>query len=373
MRRFLTILSIALAAFTACGKHIDLIRESAFRTVLDGKEISLYTLRGGNIVVQATNYGGRVVSIWTPDRKGRYADVSTGLGSIKEYIDNPGERFLGAAVGPVANRIAKGHFAIGDNHYFLPLNNDGNTLHGGLIGIDRLVWDVESCTDSSLVLSVVHPDGLEGFPGNLKIRMTYTATHDNAFRVDYEAVTDEPTPVNLSNHTFFNLTGDSSKSILNHEIQIFASKTTAIDDLLIPTGEIAGVQGTPLDFREAHAIGERVNDDDPQLKNGHGYDHNWVLDTDGKAGIHTAAILYEPVSGRQMEVLTDQPGIQFYCGNFFDSKQEDKYGKPIGYRCSLALETQKFPDAVNHPSFPDTVLLPGQTYTHTCIYRFSSR
>lgn len=368
----MAILTSALCAAACSNSALKLIPEDKFQAEIDGKQVSLYTLKGGDVTMQVTNYGGRVVSIWTPDKNGKYADIETGLGSIQDYIDNPGERFLGAAVGPVANRIGKGHFVLDGQEYNTPLNNDGNTLHGGFIGIDRMVWDVLEATDSKLVLHLVHPDGAEGFPGNLDIKMTYSLTEDNEFRVDYEATTDKATPVNLSHHSFFNLSGDSSKSILDSELQIFASKTTPIDHLLIPLGNIVSVEGTPLDFREPHKVGERVNEDNEQLKCGYGYDHNWILDRKGE-GIEPAACIYDPESGRFIEVLTDQPAMQFYCGNFFDGKQSDKFGTPIGYRCSFALETQKYPDSINHEGFSDTVLRPGETYTHTCIYRFGVR
>ncbi|MBO4428015.1 MAG: galactose mutarotase [Bacteroidales bacterium] len=348
-----------------------LIPAEKFQAVHDGKKISLYTLHAGNVTMQVTNYGARVVSIWTPDRDGNYADVETGLGNIQEYLGDKGERFLGAAVGPVANRIGKAHFVLDGKEYKLVDNNDGNTLHGGFIGIDRLVWDVLEAAEDHLVLSVVHPDGLEGLPGNLSIKMTYSLNDKNEFRVDYEATTDAPTPVNLSHHSFFNLSGRSDKSILGYELQINASHTTAIDNLLIPTGEIASVEGSPLDFRKPHQIGERVNAKDRQIANGYGYDHNWVIDRKGE-GVQFNAKVYDPECGRFIEVYSDQPGIQFYCGNFFNGKQKDKFGVPIGYRCSLALETQKWPDSINHKGFCDTVLRPGETYTHTCIYRFGA-
>lgn len=363
---------MAVAAAACCKSGVSLVPAEKFQAEQDGKQISLYTLKAGDITMQVTNYGGRVVSIWAPDREGRYADIETGLGSIQEYQDNDGERFLGAAVGPVANRIGKGHFVLDGQEYNTPLNNDGNTLHGGFTGVDRMVWDVLEASRKKLVLHLVHPDGFEGFPGNLDIKMTYSLNRNNEFRVDYEATTDKPTIVNLSHHSFFNLSGDSSKSILDHELQIFADRTTPIDNLLIPLGQIASLDGSPLDFREPHKIGERVNEDNEQLKNGHGYDHNWILARKGE-GVELAASIYDPESGRCMDVLTDQPALQFYCGNFFNGKELDKFGTPIGYRCSFALETQKYPDSINHEGFSDTVLRPGETYTHTCIYRFGVR
>ncbi len=369
MKRILSLAVLALAA-CACCTSPKLLDKAAFEGEIDGAPVSLYTLKGGDLIMQVTNFGGHVVSLWTPDRKGRLADVSVGHENLDGYVNFKGERFLGAVVGPVANRIAKGHFTIDGQEYQLPLNNDGNTLHGGFTGVDLLVWDVVESSESSITMHVVHPDGLEGWPGNLDITMTYELTPDNEFKVTYEATTDKATPVNLSNHTFFNLTGDCSKTINDHILQINASATTPVDALLIPTGEIASIEGTPLDFREPHAIGERVDADHEWLRNGHGYDHNWILDGEG---LRVAAVLEEPVSGRVMEVLTDQPGIQFYGGNFFDGKNCDKYGNPINYRSALALETQKWPDGINHENFPNTLLLPGEVYTQTCIYRFSAK
>lgn len=370
------ILSIALG-LTSCNgsdsaSEITLLPEEDFTAEFEGKTTHLYTLSNGDITAQVTDFGARVISIWTPDRNGKMADVATGYENIDKYINNPGERFLGACVGPVANRIGKGHFTLDGVEYQTPLNNDGNTLHGGFKGVDMMVWDVLEKTDTSIAFHLVHPDMQEGWPGNLDIIMLYTLTDANEFSIEYVATTDKATPVNLSNHTFFNLTGDSSKSILGHEIQINASRTTPIDSLLIPSGEVVSLDGSPLDFRTAKAIGQDVNADDQQIRNGYGYDHNWCLD--GEAGlVRLAATLYEPESGRVMDVLTDQPGLQFYCGNFFDGKTPDKYGNMIGYRCSLALETQKWPDGINHEGFPNTVLRPGEVYTHTCVYRFGTR
>ena len=361
-----------VAALAACNNQADdinLLSEDAFTTIVEGKQVSLYTVRGGDLTMQVTNFGARVVSIWTPDRDGKYADVCTAYENIDKYINNPGERFLGASIGPVGNRIGKGTYTLDGETIQLPLNNDGNTLHGGFVGVDMMVWDVLEQTDSSLVFGLERAAGIDNWPGKLSIKMTYTLTSGNEFRIDYEAQTDKAMPVNLTNHAFFNLTGDSSKSILDHEIQINASRTTPVDELLIPTGEIVSLDGSPLDFRTAKAIGRDVNVEDQQLANGHGYDHNWCLDKTCE-GVELAARLYEPESGRILEVLTDQPGLQFYCGNFFDGTTTDKYGKAIGYRCSLALETQKWPDSINHEGFCDTVLRPGEEYTHTCIYRF---
>lgn len=371
MKKSLILLGMSLLA--ACGvqkTELPLLPEEAFQTTVDGKPVALYTLHAGDITMQVTNYGARVVSLWTPDREGRYEDIVLGYENIGRYIDNTGERFLGAVVGPYANRIAKGRFTLDGAEYTLPLNNNGQTLHGGLKGVDRVVWDVVSATDDKLVLHYLHPDGQDGFPGNLDIEMTYSLTPDNEFRVDYKATTDKPTVANFSHHPFFNLKGEGNGTVLDNVMTINASHTTPVDSVLIPTGQIAPVEGTPFDFREPHAIGERIGAENEQLRNGGGYDHNWVIDRKTESGIEQVATVWEPASGRTIEVLSDQPGLQVYSGNFFDGKSIGKYGKPQRYRESLALETQKFPDSPNHDNFPSTVLRPGETYTQVCIYKF---
>lgn len=371
MKKSLILLGMSLLA--ACGvqkTELPLLPEEAFQTTVDGNPVALYTLHAGDITMQVTNYGARVVSLWTPDREGRYEDIVLGYENIGRYIDNTGERFLGAVVGPYANRIAKGRFTLDGAEYTLPLNNNGQTLHGGLKGVDRVVWDVVSATDDKLVLHYLHPDGQDGFPGNLDIEMTYSLTPDNEFRVDYKATTDKPTVANFSHHPFFNLKGEGNGTVLDNVLTINASHTTPVDSVLIPTGQIAPVEGTPFDFREPHAIGERIGADNQQLRNGGGYDHNWVIDRKTESGIEQVATVWEPASGRTIEVLSDQPGLQVYSGNFFDGTSIGKYGKPQRYRESLALETQKFPDSPNHDNFPSTVLRPGETYTQVCIYKF---
>lgn len=375
MKKILLALA-GMAALYGCKSQetsTQLLPVSAFERVIDGKQTSLYTIKGGDVTVQLTNFGARIVSIWTPDRNGISGDICPGYGDIDMYIDNPGERFLGPIVGPVANRICKGTFTLEGETFQTPLNNDGNTLHGGFKGVDLMVWDVTAQTDSSITMSVLHPDGQEGWPGNLSISVKFTVTCENAIKVEYKVETDKATPVNMSCHTFFNLTADASRSILDHELTINASRTTPIDNLLIPTGEVVSLDGSPLDFRSAKKVGQDVGADDDQLRNGNGYDHNWCLDRTTEEGIEFAASMYEPESGRYMEVWTDQPGLQFYCGNFFTGNEADKYGKPIGYRCAFVFETQKWPDAVNNEAFPNTILRPGETYTHTCIYKFSTK
>ena len=365
----------ACAAFFSCSPKngITLFPEADFAAEVDGKQVGLYTLQAGDITMQVTNFGARVVSLWTPDKDGSYEDIVLGYNNIDSYINNPGERFLGAVVGPYANRIAKGTYTIGDQAYNFPQNNNGQTLHGGEKGLDMVVWDVFAADESSIVFTYTHADGQEGMPGNVEIFMTYTLTPENEFKVEYLAQTDKATHVNISHHSFFNLKGEGNGTINDHVLYINASLTTPVDSVLIPTGEIVKVEGTPFDFRTPKAIGQDLEVEDEQLKNGAGYDHNWVLDRATPSELELAASVYEPASGRYMEVWTDQPALQFYGGNFFDGTTEGKYGKTLNYRESIALETQKYPDTPNHSHFPSTLLNPGEEYTHTCVYRFSTK
>ena len=372
MKRLFYALALAVLASCTAGNQVKLLPVSDFETILDGKEVTLYTLKNADLTMQVTNFGARVVSLWTPDKNGNYEDIVLGYDNIDKYINNPGERFLGAVVGPYANRIAGGTYTICNETYTFPQNNNGQTLHGGLKGLDMVVWDVFAADDSTLVLSYTHPDGQDGMPGNLEIFMTYTLTSSNEFKVEYLAQTDKPTHVNLSHHSFFNLKGEGNGTINDHILYINGSKTTPVNEVLIPTGDIADVTGTPFDFRKAKAIGTDLYVENEQLKNGSGYDHNWVLDRHSPDQLEMAASVLEPLSGRFMEVWTDQPAIQFYGGNFFDGTTDGKYGKALRYRESIALETQKYPDSPNHPHFPSTLLKPGEDYTHICVYRFST-
>lgn len=351
---------------------IKLIDPKSFATTIEGKTVSLYTLDSGKgIIMQVTNYGGRVVALWVPDKNGDYEDVVLGYDTIEKYINNPGERYLGATIGRYANRIKNGQFEIDDKKYHIPVNNNGNALHGGPKGFDIVVWNVDKVTDNSIQLSYTSPDGEEGFPGNLNIRMTYSLTPDNEFKIEYEAKTDKPTIVNLSHHSYFNLKGEGSGSVLDNYLTLKASKYVPINEVSIPFGQLEKVKSTPFDFTEPHLIGERIDQDNEQLKNGAGYDHCWVIDKNKEGELSQAAIVYEPKSGRVMEVYTDQPGIQFYSSNWFDNKTTGKSGKPYKVRESFALETQKFPDSPNNPEFPSAKLVPNETYKHICVYKFS--
>lgn len=375
MKKLIMMVASAAMFFSCAPKQAEhdviLFDAEDFQAVVDGKETSLYTLKAGDLVMQVTNFGGRVVSLWVPDKDGKYEDIVLGYNNIDSYINNKGERFLGAVVGPYANRIADGTYTIGEETYSFPKNNNGQTLHGGLKGLDMVVWDVESVNDSTLVLSYLHADGQEGMPGNLKIYMTYALNADNEFKVDYTAQTDKTTHVNISHHSFFNLKGEGNGTINDHVLYINASNTTPVNKVLIPSGEIADVTGTPFDFRQPKAIGTDLEVENEQLANGGGYDHNWVLDRKTDDHMELAASVYEPASGRFMEVYTDQPALQFYGGNFFDGTTEGKYGRALKFRESIALETQKYPDTPNHDNFPSTLLNPGETYTHSCVYKFS--
>ncbi|MBQ5647545.1 MAG: galactose mutarotase [Alistipes sp.] len=373
MKKVFAVLALLLAVSCGEDQGIQLLNKADFETIIDNKPVSLYTLRGGTVVMQVTNYGARVVSLWTLDRNGKYADIEIGYENINRYINNTGERYLGAAVGPVANRIANGKFQLDSVEYTLPQNNNGQTLHGGTLGVDCIVWDVVSQKANEIVFKTTLPDGQDGFPANRTILMTYTLTQKNEFKVTYEATTDANTVLNLSHHSFFNLEGDGEGTILDHVLTINSKAITPVNEFLIPTGEIMEVEGTPFDFRTPHAIGERVNAEHPQLKAGAGYDHNWIIDREDNGEVVKVADVYSPNSGRGMEVWSDQVAIQFYCGNFFDGSYNNKYGKPILYRGAIALETQRYPDAPNQPSFPSVVLKPGETYKHTCIYKFYAK
>ena len=366
----LFVLTVLLLA--SCGKkQVQLIDAANFNKEVDGKQVSLYTLHNAKLTMQVTNYGGRVVALWAPDRKGNYGDVTLGYDHIDKYLNNTGERYLGAVVGRCANRIGGGVITLNGEEYQLAKNDGENTLHGGMLGTDKVVWDVVSASDKNIVMHTVLPDGQDGFPGNLEITMTYTLTDDNAFRIDYEATTDKTTLCNLSHHSFFNLQGEGH-TVLDHELEINGSWILPVDNELIPYGGFMSVKGTPFDFKERHTIGERIDNVHEQLANGQGYDHNWIITSNLSGGLVHCATLFDPVSGRKLEVLSDQMGMQFYSGNFFDGNTKGKWGAHLR-RGAVALETQKFPDAIHQESFSDKAILnPGETYKHTCIYKFTT-
>lgn len=368
---------MATLALGSCSKNTgsgkELLAESSFDTTLNGKKVALYTLTNKNgMAIQITNYGARIVSVWVPSKGGEFKDVAWGYSSIKDYL-NATDVYAGPIVGRYGNRIGKGKFSLDGKEYALTLNDHGNHLHGGSNGFWKQVWDVDTVVNSGgnqfITLSYLSADGEEGYPGNLRIKVTYTLDEGNELKIQYAATTDKATVVNPTSHVYFNLHGTSAKSTNTHVLQLFADRYTPTDSLLIPTGEILPVANTPLDFRKPTAIGDRINNDFVALKNGKGYDHNWVLTKKGK-GIELAAVVFETETGIEMSVSTDQPGIQFYSGNFMDGVDTGKYGQKHDYRSGIALETQKFPDAPNHSNFPSTVLKPGEVYSQTSIYSF---
>lgn len=365
--------SIMLAFAVACmATSLFAVQKEAFGKTRNGTAVFLYTLKNKNdMEAQITNFGGVVVSLKVPDRNGKIDDVVLGFDKLS-YYENPSPYF-GAIVGRYANRIAKGRFALDGQPYQVTVNNPPNTLHGGKVGFDKKVWDVEEGQgpdDQRLHLSYISKDGEEGFPGDLSVDVVYTLTDDNELKIEYSASTDKPTVLNLTNHSYFNLKGQGNGDIVDHVVQIDASHFTPVDKDLIPTGELKSVAGTPFDFRKPQKIAARIGDNDEQLKLGLGYDHNFVLDNHGKLAV--IARVVEPTAGRVMEVLTDQPGVQLYTSNHMNNGTVGKAGKTYGFRYGLCLETQHFPDSPNHPKFPTTELRPGQKFQSTTIYRFST-
>lgn len=348
------------------------IKVESFNKTIDGANVSLYELKGTNgIAMKVTNYGARVVALCVPDKNGNPVDVALGYNSVDEYINNT-ENFFGASIGRYGNRIGDAKFSLDSVEYTLAANDGKNHLHGGVKGYCDVVWNANKISDSKIEFTYLSADGEEGYPGNLNITMTYELTPENEFKIEYKATTDKKTICNLTHHSYFNLSGEGSETINDHILTINADNTTPVDETLIPTGEIISIKGTPMDFTVPTAIGERADADFQQLKYGKGYDHNWVLNRTG-SGIETAAIVESPVTGIKMEVLTDQPGLQFYAGNFLDGGVTGKSGKPYKFRSGFCLETQCFPDSPNKPQFPSVVLEPGQEYYHVCIYKFSSK
>jgi Galactose mutarotase and related enzymes len=348
---------------------MNIIPEESFKGEHRGKATSLYTLKNKNgLVAQVTNYGAIIVSIFAPDRNGKMADVVQGYDTIKEYIDGNGP-YMGAVCGRCANRIAKGKFTLLGKEYTLAVNNGPNHLHGGIIGFSRVVWDVKKQSGSSIKMEYISADGEEGYPGKVKVSVTYTLTDDNELKLDYQAKTDKPTVFNLASHSYFNLAGEGSGSVYDQELMIDADLFTPTDETNVPTGEIRPVTGTPMDFTAPRKIGDAIDQDDIQLKYGAGYDHNWVLKH--RAGtLGLAVVAHDPISGRVMEVFTTQPGIQLYSANWIDN-EKGKGGKRYQRRWAFCLETQHFADAINKPHFPSTILNPGEEYKHICAYKFS--
>lgn len=341
-----------------------------FEKEVDGKKVSLYILKNANNAsVSITNYGGRVVNLYVPNKDGGLTDVSLSYDKLDSYIE-PGDGFFGALIGRFGNRIGKGKFVLDGKTYNLELNDGTNTLHGGTNGFYAKVWNADQVTDKSITLSYISPDGEAGYPGTLNVKVTYTLDDNNSLKIDYEATTDKKTVVNLTNHAYFNLNGEGDDTILDHELMINANTITPVDETLIPTGKLMPVEGTPFDFNTPTKIGDRIDADHQQLKYGKGYDHNWVLNK--AKGLQTVATISSPKTGIVMDVITEEPGLQFYSGNFMTGeKNNGKGGKAYGLRSAFCLETQHFPDSPNQPTFPSTVLTPGSTYKTSTIYKFS--
>ncbi|MEY8608000.1 aldose epimerase family protein [Parabacteroides segnis] len=364
---------MAMCLLLSCGEKreeatLSGLMKSDFVSEVEGKPTALYVLKNKNGAEACiTNYGGRLVSVMVPDKNGKMTDVVLGYDNIGQYVQSDGN--YGALIGRYGNRINQGKFTLDDVEYTLPQNNGAHCLHGGPQGYHARMWDAKQLNDQALELTYLSKDGEAGFPGNLDIKVTYTLTDDNAVGIKYEATTDKKTVVNLTNHSYFNLSGVPGSDVLDQLVMINADNYTPVDSTLIPVG-ISPVDGTPLDLRTPVAIGKQINDPFQQLLFGRGYDLNWVLNTNGDKNV-LAAKAYSPTSGIALEVYTNEPGIQFYTGNFMDGKDTGKHGVLYPHRGALCLETQHYPDSPNHPDFPSVVLNPGEKYLSECIYKFT--
>jgi aldose 1-epimerase len=371
---------LILAILSACARQpaeppqtaatpMPEVTRAPFGTMPDGTAIEVFTLKNANgIEVRAINYGAIITSIKTPDRNGAVGDIVLGFDSLEGYLgDHP---YFGAIIGRYGNRIARGRFTIDNIQYTLARNNGQHHLHGGVRGFDKQVWDVEVLGSSTVRFSRVSPDGEEGYPGTLRVQVAYTLTNYDELVIEYGASSDLPTHVNLTQHSYFNLAGGGD--ILGHELTLDADRYTPIDGGLIPTGELATVEGTPFDFRKPIAIGARIDAAHPQITNGQGYDHNWVLNREGTT-LRFAARVVEPRSGRTLDVATTEPGIQFYAGNFLDGTLKGKGGQVYARRSGFCLETQHFPDTPNQPKFPTTLIRPGDTYSSRTVFKFGTQ
>lgn len=376
---------MALCVMCACGgkgekaesqtkeeaKTLSGLKPSDFVSEVDGKPTALYVLKNSQgAEACVTNWGGRLVSVMVPDRDGKLTDVVLGYDNIQQYVQFPDNNY-GALIGRYGNRIANGQFQLDGQSYQLPQNNNGHCLHGGPKGYHAVTWDARQLDGQSVELTYLSPDGEAGFPGNLKVKVIYRLTDDNAIDIQYEATTDKPTIVNLTNHSYFNLSGVPGSTITDHKIQINADTYVPVDETLIPTGKIETVEGTPMDLRQLVTVGDHIDDDFAQLRYGGGYDHNWVLNTKGDLNTPAAKVVSEK-SGIVMEVFTNEPGLQFYAGNSMsEAGDKGKLGVVYPRRGALCLETQHYPDSPNQKSFPSVVLQPGETYQSRCIYKFS--
>ena len=373
MRTHIALMGAAAAILAATTADAGSIEKHDFGKLQDGTPVIEYTLTNGkNMSVGVINYGGIITSIKVPDRDGKVDNVVLGFRSIDDYVaKNP---YFGVITGRYANRIANAKFTLDGTEYTLAANNGPNSLHGGAKGFDKQIWQVKELPGSDSVgleLAYLSPDGDEGYPGNLDVKVTYTLNDQNEFRIDYTATTDKTTVVNLTSHSYFNLAGNGSGTVLDHKLTINGDKFTPVSDTLIPTG-IASVEGTPFDFRQATRIGDRIRDSDEQLIYGRGYDHNWVLNSPNDGSLQFAARLEDEKTGRIMEITTTEPAIQFYAGNFLDGTLVGSAGKMYRQGDGLCLETQHYPDSPNHPDFPTTVLNPGEVYKTSTVHRFST-
>ncbi len=371
MKRTITaaLAALALVSCSETGTVKSGLDPLAFETEVDGKGTDLYVLTNkAGMEVCVTNFGGRIVSVMVPDKNGEMRDVVLGFDNIQDYLNVPSD--FGATIGRYANRINKGQFVLDGTEYQLPKNNYGHCLHGGPKGFQYQIFDVDSLSNNSITMSYFSADGEEGFPGNFDCSVTMTLTDDNAIDIRYSATTDKATIVNMTNHSYFNLDGDPAIDNSDWLLTVNATNFTPVDSTFMTTGQIRPVEGTPMDFRTPVRIGDRIGIDDEQLKNGNGFDHNWVLDTAGDI-TRAAATLESPESGIRLDVYTTEPGIQIYSGNFLDGTVTGKHGKVYNFRTAVCLETQKYPDTPNKKDWPSAELRPGETYTSHCIYKFS--
>lgn len=342
-----------------------------FEAEIDNKKTSLYWIENNGLKAAFTNYGGRLVGLWLKDKNGKLTDVVVGMNSVEGFQKST-EPYFGATIGRVGNRIAKGQFTLEGKKYQVPVNNGKNALHGGQKGFQYVVWNANKTNNHTLVFTYTSQDMEQGFPGKLEVKVTYSILADKTLKMEYEATTDKTTIVNLTNHAFFNLNGEGSGTILNHQLQLFANQYTPVDEGLIPNGKLVNVAHTPFDFLEKHTIGERIEANDEQLKFGKGYDHNYALIENKENKMNHAATITGDLSGITMDIYTSEPGIQFYSGNFMQSKNTFKSGAKDDFRTAFALETQHFPDAPNHPNFASITLKPNEKYHTVSFYQFST-
>lgn len=381
-------LASGILGFVSCGQQtkqdnkdtsdstissVVTLDSSAFSENIDGKAANLYTLKNeSGATAYLSNFGARLVGLLVPDKDGTLTDVVLGFNKASDF-NNPKEPFFGTTVGPFGNRIAKGKFTLDGETFTLPTNNGPNTLHGGLKGVHFANWEVKSANDKAITFAYTLPDNNEGFPGPIHMEVTYSLSDSNELGIAYKATSDKKTVINLTNHSYFNLNGEGSGTITDHELKLYADKITPVDSTLIPTGELSEVKGTPFDFTTAKTIGKDINQDDEQLKFGGGYDHNFVLNDTKIDGLNHAATLSGDKSGIVMDIYTQEPGIQFYSGNFMAESVTLKNGAKDSYRTGLCLEPQHFPDSPNQPKFPSTTLNPGDTYSTKSIYKFTTK